>query len=233
MAHISAELTAVEFEPFEPARLAGLLRGGLAEGAQGRLAVVGMGGPAFAVDPRAVELVPGRSLAQLRDHEPVHVRAESGGLAGVGLAIGGDAGPFGVAAHGLAVPDSREMDEERDAPPGSFGAPDGERIADNAGRGGADFGRPAEPSGMAFGIVLDEVRAHPVEQPSNGFRRDIAAELRVLLVGVQIEVQAEVAVCAAEAAGGGLRGECRCWQRGGEAAAGEVCQRHRRYNIGF
>lgn len=192
-----------------------------------------MRGPAFAVDPGAVQFILRGGLAQLRDHEPVNVRAERGSLARVGLAIGREARPFGVAAHGFTVPDAGEMNEQGDAASGGFGSPDGERIADDAGGGGTDLGGPTEPAGVAFGIVLDEVWTDAVEEASGGFGRDIPSKHGVFFIGVQVEMQAEIALGAAQAPGLGLARERGCGQEGGEAAAGEVCHSHRRYNIGF
>ena len=81
MAQVLAERLAVELEELEPVRIARLPRDRRDAGLglkrlQGRRAVIGHRGPAFAVDPGAVNSVSAGQLAKLRDHERVGIRAE-------------------------------------------------------------------------------------------------------------------------------------------------------------
>ena len=90
--HVAAKTVAMEVHPLVPigfARLAGsgLGAGLLAEFADGRLAVVGRGSPAIAVDPDAVHAILASQFAELRDHQRVDVRPEHGGRPVVGLTV--------------------------------------------------------------------------------------------------------------------------------------------------
>lgn len=222
VAEVLSELFAVELEEFEPMGVAGFARdvldsGCLAEGVDGGVTEVGLGCPALAVDPGAIDGVDGGQFAQLGDEEVVGIGAEEGDGVGIRFAVGVDDGPIGVFPDGLGVPDAGVMHIERDAVFGGDIAPESEGIADEAWGLVSDVGGIAGESRMSFAVDLDVIGMDQVDDGLDHLASGVFSDFLAVIAGVEIEMDAEEAVGAGDSFGMGLgRGSL-----GGADCAGE------------
>ena len=153
MPQVHAETFAAELGELVPVRVFRFFRnigdtGLLPEELQHVFTVIAHRGPAFAIDPDAVDTVHIHQFLHLRDEELVRVWTEHGGLVRIGLAIFVHTRPIGMLFAGFGVPDSGIVEEERHSARGGDIAPDTELIADESRSGVADFrGIAAESPG--------------------------------------------------------------------------------------
>ena len=205
VSEVPLELPAVERLPLKPARIVPVLR-------RIRFARLGLPGihrpvrpvelraPALAVGPDAVELVVAQHLDELRDQELVHVRPEGAGHAIARLAFDIDGRPLRVMLTGDAVPHARVVDVEPHAMFARDLAPGPQRVGDNARRRPPDLRRVARVAPVPLAVILHVVGLHALQQRTDILLRGLRPKLRVLLVGVQVEVDAEESVFAGDPA---------------------------------
>jgi hypothetical protein len=127
-------------------------------------------------------------------------------------------------ADGQAVEHPGKVVVESHAVRGGDTPPEGQRILHDAGGGHAGFGGKAEIAGMAFRVVLNEIRADALQQMAGHGLGQIAAKHSVFFRGVQVEMEAEKAVLALEPSrrGGCGAGEQESGGCGKEFSAGEL-----------
>ena len=197
---VRLELLAVEFQPLMPVRLFG--RTGRVIVAAGRLpcgesggAVIRQRSPALAIDPRAIKVVSGEDLFELRDQQFVHVGAEGAGDAlEIRLALRRDPRPLRVMLDSHAIPHAGVVNEELDTVLLRDLAPECQRVPHDAGRCPTDLRRITGVAGMALAVLLYVVGLDPLQQPGDHGLGHIRAQFRVVFARVQIEVKSEKCV---------------------------------------